>query len=215
MTDVNPFGGHGTLVTGERFVGRNDERRLLWRRLFQARSSAALIGLGGMGKSSLAGKVLAEAAAEGTLTGRVTVSTARCGADVLAAILAMCQPAAAVRTAFTSAGRAADTPAIPIHDLYRMIREALLQLEGIGPKTASWIVRNLLGSDEVAILDVHLIRACQQMRVFPHRLALPKDYDALEERFLSFSHAIRIRPSVLDAVIWSEARSPNARSMAR
>ncbi len=132
MTDVNPFGGHGTLVSGERFVGRNEERHLLWRRLFQARSSAALIGLAGMGKSSLASKVLAEAAAEGTLTGRVTVSTARCGAGVLEAILAMCQPAAAVRTPFTSAGRAADTPAIPIHDLYRMIREALLQLHDVG-----------------------------------------------------------------------------------
>ena len=132
MTDVNPFVGHGTLVSGERFVGRNDERRLLCRRLFQARSSAALIGLAGMGKSSLAGKVLAEGAADGTLTGRVTVSTARCGADVLAAILAMCQSAAAVHTPFTSAGRAAEAPAISIHDLYRMIREALLQLHDDG-----------------------------------------------------------------------------------
>lgn len=132
MTDINPFVGHGTLVSGERFVGRNEERRSLWRRLFEARSSAALIGLAGMGKSSLASKILAEGAADGSLTGRVTLSTVRCGADVLVAILAMCQSTAAVHTSFTSAGRAADTPAIAIHDLYRKIHQALLRLHDDG-----------------------------------------------------------------------------------
>jgi hypothetical protein len=133
MTDVNPFAGHGPLVQGERFVGRDRERHLLSQRLFQARSSAALIGLAGMGKSALASKVLAEgAAADGALTGRVSLSAVRCGADVLAEILAMCPRATAVYTPFTNAGRAADTPAIQIHDLYKMIRNALLHLHDDG-----------------------------------------------------------------------------------
>lgn len=86
------------------------------------------------------------------------------------------------------------------------LRMSLMEVEGIGPKTASWIVRNCLGSDEVAIIDVHLVRACQQMQLFPKELCLPRDYQALEQRFLHFSEALRTRPSVLDAVIWSEVR---------
>ncbi len=91
------------------------------------------------------------------------------------------------------------------------LRAALMTIEGVGPKTASWIVRNCLGSDEVAIIDVHLIRACTTMRVFPEEFSLPRDYEALEARFLSFSKALNVRPSVLDAVIWSEIRKTRSR----
>lgn len=86
------------------------------------------------------------------------------------------------------------------------LRTKLMELSGIGPKTASWIVRNHLGSDDVAIIDIHVIRACQSMNVFPSNYTLPRDYEALEERFLAFAKAIDIRPSVLDAVIWTEVR---------
>lgn len=86
------------------------------------------------------------------------------------------------------------------------LRERLLTLEGVGPKTASWIVRNLLGSDEVAILDVHILRACRAMSVFPAKVSLPRDYSALERRFLAFADAIAVRASVLDAVMWVEMR---------
>jgi N-glycosylase/DNA lyase len=88
-----------------------------------------------------------------------------------------------------------------------VLRNALLSLDGVGPKTASWVVRNLLGSDEVAILDVHIIRACQFMGLFPAQIKLPRDYSILEKLFLSFAHKIDIRPSVLDAVMWSEVRT--------
>lgn len=86
------------------------------------------------------------------------------------------------------------------------LRDRLLAVEGVGPKTASWIVRNLLGSDEVAILDIHILRACRAMEVFPARVRLPRDYDALEQRFLAFARAIDVRASVLDAVMWIEMR---------
>lgn len=87
------------------------------------------------------------------------------------------------------------------------MREALLSIEGIGPKTASWIVRNILGSDEVAIIDIHILRACTIMNVFPSDFRLPRDYERLERQFIAFSNAIEVRPSVLDAVMWSEMRS--------
>lgn len=95
------------------------------------------------------------------------------------------------------------------------LRTALMTIEGVGPKIASWIVRNCLGSDEVAIIDVHLIRACTNMRVFPEEISLPRDYQALEARFLCFSKALDIKPSVLDAVIWSEIRKTPSRHSVR
>jgi len=87
------------------------------------------------------------------------------------------------------------------------LRNRLLAIEGIGPKTASWIVRNCLGSDEVAIIDVHLLRACRAMNLFPDQSRLPQDYAFLERRFLEFSSALAVRPSLLDAIIWSEVRN--------
>lgn len=87
------------------------------------------------------------------------------------------------------------------------LRDALMAFEGVGPKTASWIVRNHLDSDEVAIIDVHVIRACRSMKVFGPAFRLPRDYTDLEDRFLRLADGIGIRPSVLDAVMWSEVRT--------
>lgn len=88
----------------------------------------------------------------------------------------------------------------------RALRDHLMTFEGIGPKTASWIVRNHLDSDEVAIIDVHVLRACRHMSLFPDEISLPRDYEALEERFLDFAKAIKVRSSLLDAVMWAETR---------
>jgi thermostable 8-oxoguanine DNA glycosylase len=79
-------------------------------------------------------------------------------------------------------------------------------LPGIGPKTASWIVRNWTGTDEVAILDVHVLRAGQLMGLFPREIKLPRDYGRLEQIFLEFSKALNVRASLLDAIIWREMR---------
>jgi thermostable 8-oxoguanine DNA glycosylase len=86
------------------------------------------------------------------------------------------------------------------------LRKKLMDLPGIGPKTASWIVRNWAGSDAVAILDVHVLRAGRIMGLFPENLKLPRDYEKLERSFLEFSNALGVRPSLLDAIIWREMR---------
>jgi thermostable 8-oxoguanine DNA glycosylase len=86
------------------------------------------------------------------------------------------------------------------------LRDELMTLPGVGPKTASWIVRNWTGTDMVAILDVHVIRAGQIMGLFPKPVQLPRDYAALEVRFLDFAKALRIPASYLDALIWREMR---------
>ncbi len=97
-----------------------------------------------------------------------------------------------------------DTP--PNTDDPISFRNRMMELPGIGPKTASWIVRNHVGSDEVAILDVHVLRAGAMIGLFPDTYRLPRDYEALERKFLCFAQALQIRASVLDAIIWREMR---------
>ena len=87
------------------------------------------------------------------------------------------------------------------------LRDFLMSIPGIGPKTASWIVRNWCGSNDVAILDVHVMRAGKLIGLFPQDARLPRDYSALEKRFLAFAEALNVPASVLDAIIWREMRA--------
>ncbi len=93
----------------------------------------------------------------------------------------------------------------------RDLRDWLLQLPGVGHKTASWIARNWLSADDVAILDIHIVRVGQAVGLFPRELTVERHYPALERLFLDFSSRLDVRASELDAVIWSEmASSPLA-----
>ena len=91
-------------------------------------------------------------------------------------------------------------------------RQNLMKIPGIGPKTASWLARNWLGSDDVAIIDIHVLRAGQKMKLFKQNVRLPADYDELERRFLRFAKALSVRASFLDAIIWREMRLLTARA---
>ncbi len=86
------------------------------------------------------------------------------------------------------------------------LRDALCGLPGIGPKTASWIVRNRRASDEVAILDVHIVRACVHMGVFPENADPARHYFDLERRFLEFCASADAKASLIDAVMWATMR---------
>jgi N-glycosylase/DNA lyase len=86
----------------------------------------------------------------------------------------------------------------------RELRTWLLDLPGIGPKTASWIVRNHLGSDEVAIIDVHLFRAGVIAGVFDPDWTPTRHYFQLEEMFLAWARIGGVSAADLDAVIWSD-----------
>jgi len=89
----------------------------------------------------------------------------------------------------------------PAHD-DRAFRQWLLNLNGIGPKTASWITRNWLGSDRVAIIDIHIHRAGLLMGLYQNGLSPSKHYFEMEDRFLAFANCIGVKASVLDALIW-------------
>lgn len=90
------------------------------------------------------------------------------------------------------------------------LRDWLLDVPGIGYKTASWIARNWLDADDVAILDIHVLRAGLLGGFFKNGLTVEHHYLKIEEQFIALSHGLGIRASELDAVIWHEMMSsPN------
>jgi thermostable 8-oxoguanine DNA glycosylase len=88
----------------------------------------------------------------------------------------------------------------------RALRDWLTQLPGVGLKTASWIARNVMDADDVAILDIHIVRAGELGGFFDPSRTVARHYLELEARFLEFSHHLQVRPSELDSVIWLEMK---------
>ena len=86
------------------------------------------------------------------------------------------------------------------------LRDYLATLHGIGLKTASWVVRNHFGSDDVAILDVHIIRAGITVGLFDKKADPNQNYYDLEDRFLAFCRALEEPASLLDAIMWDYMR---------
>ncbi|MFZ6780429.1 hypothetical protein ACO0LD_26665 [Undibacterium sp. Ji83W] len=95
----------------------------------------------------------------------------------------------------------------PPSDSGKSLRDWLLAIPGIGYKTASWAVRNWLDADDVAILDIHILRAGLIGGFFDTKLTVERDYLVLEQQFISFSQALGVRASELDALIWLEMMS--------
>jgi hypothetical protein len=82
------------------------------------------------------------------------------------------------------------------------LRNWLMTLPGIGPKTASWIVRNHTGSNDVGIIDIHIIRAGQAAGVFASSWQVSRDYFVFERAFLQWAAHGGVAASLLDACIW-------------
>jgi N-glycosylase/DNA lyase len=97
----------------------------------------------------------------------------------------------------------------PPTDSAHNLRSWLLTIPGIGPKTASWITRNTLHSDEVAILDVHLVRAGILMRLFSPSHSLQRHYFEMEARLVAFACAIGLKLSQFDSMVWCYMRRLN------
>lgn len=86
------------------------------------------------------------------------------------------------------------------------LRSGLLTIAGIGPKTASWIVRNVTSCSEIAIIDVHIQRAGRLAGLFPVEWKLPRDYRSFELAFISYAEAGGVPTAGLDALMWDQMR---------
>lgn len=85
-------------------------------------------------------------------------------------------------------------------------RTWLTKLPGVGLKTASWITRNVRGSSNVAIIDIHIYRAGCIGGWISSKNHIARDYFEIEKQFLVFSRALAIKPTILDCVIWDFMR---------
>ncbi|MBU1297074.1 MAG: 8-oxoguanine DNA glycosylase [Gammaproteobacteria bacterium] len=92
----------------------------------------------------------------------------------------------------------------------KALRNWLLTIPGIGYKTASWIARNWLDADDVAILDIHILRAGLLGNFFKGNLTVERHYLELEAQFIHFSEALGVRASELDALMWLEMMSSSS-----
>lgn len=86
----------------------------------------------------------------------------------------------------------------------REMRNWLMTLPGVGPKTASWVVRNWTGSESVAIIDIHLHRAGVAAGFFSPEWMLPRDYKVFDEAFCALSEFVDVSLAALDACIWDQ-----------
>lgn len=92
----------------------------------------------------------------------------------------------------------------------KVLRDKLLEINGIGPKTAGWIVRNCYDSDDVAIIDIHIQRAGQLCGFFKPSWTPEKHYSKMEEAFLQFCVSLDVKPSIFDYLIWEQMRKIGA-----
>jgi len=84
-------------------------------------------------------------------------------------------------------------------------RQLLCDCPGVGPKTASWLLRNLGLAFGLAVLDVHVMRALQMAgRITSERL--PRDYDLVEAQFLLWCDELGASPAAFDLFVWEWQR---------
>ena len=86
------------------------------------------------------------------------------------------------------------------------LRNQLLGIKGIGLKTGSWIARNWLAADNVAVLDIHVHRAGVLIGLFSPRANVQTQYLDMESQYLALAERIDTAPALLDHQIWNTMR---------
>ena len=81
-------------------------------------------------------------------------------------------------------------------------RRFLSECPGVGFKTASWLLRNLGLGDELAIIDIHILRALVGAKRIPDGIQMPKDYDMAEEAFLAWCDELGAPSAAFDLFVW-------------
>jgi N-glycosylase/DNA lyase len=85
-------------------------------------------------------------------------------------------------------------------------RNLLCECPGIGLKTASWLLRNVGLGQALAVIDIHVLRALAAAgRIKEARL--PRDYYAVEQRFLAWCDELHAPPAAFDLMLWEWQRA--------
>ena len=94
----------------------------------------------------------------------------------------------------------------PPNNCGKALRYWLTAIPGIGCKTASWVARNWLNAQDIAILDIHIHRAGILAGIFLPNDDVRKDYLQMEESFIKLANGIAVPANILDNQIWNELR---------
>jgi N-glycosylase/DNA lyase len=84
-------------------------------------------------------------------------------------------------------------------------RALLCGCPGVGPKSASWLLRNCGLAERLAILDVHVLRVLRESGRVTEAM-LPRDYEHVEETFLSWCDELGADPAGFDLLLWEWSR---------
>jgi len=85
-------------------------------------------------------------------------------------------------------------------------RKRLCECPGVGLKTASWLLRNIGLAAQLAVIDVHVLRALVDAgRVSGARL--PRDYVVVERQFLDWCDELGASPAAFDLLLWEWQRA--------
>lgn len=93
------------------------------------------------------------------------------------------------------------------------LRNKLMSVNGIGPKTASWIARNFGNCEDVAIVDIHIYRAGRLAGFIDRNWDIQRDYFKIEESFLDFCNSINASPSKMDSIMWNQMKASSRRAI--
>ena len=81
----------------------------------------------------------------------------------------------------------------------------MLKIKGIGPKQASFFIRNIGFSDSVAILDSHIVfflNAIELLDSLKPNLSCINTYQKLESTFKNYSQSLGYSVGVVDQAVW-------------
>ncbi len=84
-------------------------------------------------------------------------------------------------------------------------RRLLCQCPGLGHKSASWLLRNLGLASQLAILDIHVVRALRSAGRITNE-QLPRDYVSVEAAFLQWCNDLGAPPAAFDLFVWDWQR---------
>ena len=88
------------------------------------------------------------------------------------------------------------------------LRDYLIGLKGVGPKTAALIEKGFKGPHaEVHVNDIHLRRALVPSGVFLKHWDVDQHYDRFATAFLQYARYGNVSPGALDWCIWDLARN--------
>jgi N-glycosylase/DNA lyase len=84
-------------------------------------------------------------------------------------------------------------------------RAWLVGCPGVGLKSASWLLRNTGWAHELAILDVHVMRAMTEAGIVLEE-ELPGNYERIEALFLQWCERLDAASAVFDFFLWEWQR---------